>query len=299
MGLVDSSSSSDDGWTTTDVGSGPHATNEQFSGADVARAFLLRKAERLREARARQEQTKKLRRERWQQNRHSNQQRRHNRQQHQHRQRHQSRKNGSTSSWSSSWSYWQPEFDAEQRDPRFGGHWDGDYFNPHADEGEAEGPSMHQQQQQQQQPDHDWYDVLGVQPTATALELRKAFLRKSKLYHPDKVAGEEEQMKLLNEANAVLRDPEKRAAYDASRREQQQQQQASADAEASTWEATTTKSESMPWGETTVFFEEEVFHSPFHTAFPGVDVFQSMHDAFGSSSSSMGFQNAHFFESVW
>lgn len=62
----------------------------------------------------------------------------------------------------------------------------------------------------------DYYKTLGVARDATAEDIKKAFRRLARKYHPDvsKEAGAEQKMKEINEANAVLSDPEKRAAYD-------------------------------------------------------------------------------------
>jgi curved DNA-binding protein len=62
----------------------------------------------------------------------------------------------------------------------------------------------------------DYYKTLDVSRDATAEEIKKAFRRLARKYHPDvsKEADAEHKMKEVNEAYAVLSDPEKRAAYD-------------------------------------------------------------------------------------
>src|SRR5690349_1079747 len=63
----------------------------------------------------------------------------------------------------------------------------------------------------------DYYQILGVPRTASQAEIKKAFRKLAQKHHPDRNPGDkaaEQRFKDVNEANAVLSDPEKRTAYD-------------------------------------------------------------------------------------
>ncbi|MBM2842672.1 MAG: chaperone protein DnaJ, partial [Anaerolineales bacterium] len=62
----------------------------------------------------------------------------------------------------------------------------------------------------------DYYEVLEVGRSASPAELRRAYRRLAKQYHPDvnKDDNSEERFKEINEAYAVLSDEERRASYD-------------------------------------------------------------------------------------
>lgn len=63
----------------------------------------------------------------------------------------------------------------------------------------------------------DYYAALGVKKTASAEDIRKAFRKLARKYHPDVNPGDksaEEKFKTISEANDVLSDPKKRKVYD-------------------------------------------------------------------------------------
>ena len=63
----------------------------------------------------------------------------------------------------------------------------------------------------------DYYEILGVKKSASADDIRKAFRKLARKFHPDVNPGDksaEEKFKSLSEANEVLSDPKKRKIYD-------------------------------------------------------------------------------------
>ena len=66
-------------------------------------------------------------------------------------------------------------------------------------------------------PNHDYYEILGVSRDATAEEMKKAYRKLAREYHPDANPGNaeaEHKFKLLAEAYSILSDPQKRRDYD-------------------------------------------------------------------------------------
>ena len=65
--------------------------------------------------------------------------------------------------------------------------------------------------------EQDYYEVLGVSKSATADEIKHAFRKMAMQYHPDRNPDDkaaEQKFKEINEAYEVLKDDQKRAAYD-------------------------------------------------------------------------------------
>src|ERR1035437_49238 len=60
----------------------------------------------------------------------------------------------------------------------------------------------------------DYYNILGVNKSASKEEIKKAFYKLAHKYHPDKKEGNEAKFKEVNEAYQVLSDDSKRAKYD-------------------------------------------------------------------------------------
>ena len=62
----------------------------------------------------------------------------------------------------------------------------------------------------------DYYDILGVPRSASAADLKKAYFKKAKEFHPDvnKSEGAKEKFASINEAYEVLGDDSKKRVYD-------------------------------------------------------------------------------------
>jgi preprotein translocase subunit Sec63 len=61
----------------------------------------------------------------------------------------------------------------------------------------------------------DYYKLLGIDKSASADDIKKAFRKLAHQYHPDKNGGDDKKFKEISEAYSVLSDENKRKQYDA------------------------------------------------------------------------------------
>jgi len=67
--------------------------------------------------------------------------------------------------------------------------------------------------------EQDLYSILGVSRTSSSSEIKKAYFRLARVFHPDKCPGDEEatrKFQALGMIHSILSDPEKRSSYDES-----------------------------------------------------------------------------------
>ena len=87
--------------------------------------------------------------------------------------------------------------------------------------GSGSGPSSARRATNGNRDEPSHYSVLGLSPTATDSEIKKAFHKLALQFHPEKVPEDEillaeEKFKLINQAYSVLMDPTERRRYDLS-----------------------------------------------------------------------------------
>jgi len=122
----------------------------------------------------------------------------------------------------------------------------------------------------------DYYKVLGVARTAAAEDIKKSYRRLARKYHPDvsKEKDAEQKFKEVQEAYEVLKDPEKRAAYDQLGSEWKSGQQVRPPPDwASGFEFRGGARSARPGGAGAQVFEEEGFSDFFSSLFGGASPF--------------------------
>lgn len=121
----------------------------------------------------------------------------------------------------------------------------------------------------------DYYKILGVERSASADEVRKAYRKLAMQYHPDRNPGDktaEEKFKEINEAYQVLSDPQKRSRYDqlGSAYSNWQQRGAPGDFDWSQWVGGQPGGVHVEYGDLGDLFGQGIFSDFFQSIFGGM-----------------------------